>query len=442
MNRMNPFRTTAARWLGTLILFGLAAVGAAQAQGFDARTRTVTVAPSGGDDTLAIRQAFLTCIAVGPGCTVRLTEGTFVTRQHVIEGFHGAFVGAGSDRTFIEPLAPLYVTDAEMVLMNHPTDEEPWPILFLFIDANMTMADLGFRVTDYEVTTPWNIYGMQITALATLVSLTGEDARVDVERVAMESGEGTFFGVSVINGIFVQGVLPGPSGGFGDRPPFSGTVTVRDSRFIGPDGGVLIHNVEGANVSVRDSVFDGVFSLVVADASDSLVEIANNDIATVDTGIELVAGLFTQPTAPSRVVITGNTLRVPAGAQGVTLADEADVPTLQVLLQGNVFELDGASAGVGGFARGVTVRDNLMRGTADAGVRIGALPAGDAADADEEAAAPSFADGWVVVGNDLTGLAAAMAAYVLTDGARDALVVCAGPASLSDEGEGSRTFCD
>lgn len=85
--------------------------------------------------------------------------------------------------------------------------------------------------------------------------------RVDVTRIAMDSGEGTFFGVSVINGIFVQGVLPGPSGGFEDRPPFIGTVTVRDSRFLGPDGGVSIGNLEGATVSVRDSVFDGVFSV-------------------------------------------------------------------------------------------------------------------------------------------------------------------------------------
>jgi hypothetical protein len=277
---------------------------------------------------------------------------------------------------------------------------------------------------------------MQITALATLVSLTGTDARIDVARVAMESGEGSFFGVSVINGIFVQGVLPGPSGGFGDRPPFTGAVTVRDSRFIGPDGGVLVQNVEGATVSVRDSVFDGVFSLIVSDASDSLVEIANNDIATVDTGIELVAGQFKQLTAPSRVVITGNTLRVPAGAKGVTLAELGDVPTLQVLLDGNVFELDGALAGIGGFAHGATVRDNVLRGTAVAGVRIGAAPEDEA----EETLPP--ADGWVLAGNDLSALTAGTAAVWLTEDARDAVVVCAGATSVQDEGERSLVSCD
>lgn len=422
-----------------LLTLGLAVAASAAAQGFDARSRTYTVVPSGGDDTAAIRQAFATCLAVGHGCTVRLSEGTFRTRQHVIEGFHGAFLGAGSDRTVVEPLAPLYVTDAEMVLTNYPSDEEPWPILFLFIDANMTMADLGFRVTDYEVTTPWTIYGMSITALATLVSLTGQDARVDVARVAMESGEGSFFGVSVINGLFVQGVLPGPSGGFGDRPPFTGTVTVRDSRFLGPDGGVLVQNADGAVVSVRGSVFDGVFSVVVSDVSGSLVEIADNDIATVDTAIELAAGQFKQQAEPSHVVITGNTLRVPAGAQGVTLADDGDVPMLQVLLSGNVFELDGALAGVGGYAQGLVLRGNLLRGTADAGVRVGALPPEDD---EEDDAASIAAEGWAIVGNDLTGLASALAGYVLTDAARGALVVCDGPASVWDEGEGSLTICD
>jgi hypothetical protein len=408
----------------------------ASAQGFDARARTVTVAPSGGDDTLAIRQAFATCAAVGPGCTVRLAEGTFFTRQHVIEGFHGSFVGAGTDRTVIEPLAPLYVTGAEMVLMNHPTDEEPWPILFLFVDAHMTMSDLTFRVTDYEVTTPWNIYGMEITALATLVSLTGVDVRVDVARIAMESDEGSFFGVSVINGIFVQGVLPGPSGGFGDRPPFTGTVTVRDSRFIGPDGGISIGNLDGATVSVRDSVFEGVFSVFADDLNDSFVEIANNDIATAATAIDLSAGVHKTQTAPSRVVIAGNTLGVPVGAQGVVLADMGDAPTLQVWLVDNVFELDGAVAGIGGFAQGVVVRDNLMRGTASAGVRVGALPEDDA----EEP--PPAATGWMVAANDLSELEAELADIWLTEEAREAVVVCGGSVRVLDEGVGSRVICD
>jgi hypothetical protein len=321
----------------------------ASAQGFDARSRTVTVAPSGGDDTMAIRQAFATCIAVGPGCTVRLTEGTFVTRQHVIEGFHGAFVGAGSDRTFIEPLAPLYVTDAEMVLMNHPTDEEPWPILFLFIDANMTMADLGFRVTDYEVTTPWNIYGMQITALATLVSLTGQDARVDVERIAMESGEGTFFGVSVINGIFVQGVLPGRAAASGTvrrSPAPSPCATAASS---GPMAASPSRTLDGATVSVRDSVFDGVFSVYrVGRVRQPHRDRRTTTSRTVDTAIELTAGdVQTADRSEPRRDHRQHAARA-CGAQGVTLADDGDAPTLQVLLAGNAFEFDGAWPGSAG----------------------------------------------------------------------------------------------
>jgi hypothetical protein len=431
-----PFRTTAARWWVALALGVLAALGAVSAQGFDARTRTVTVAPSGGDDTMAIRQAFATCIAVGPGCTVQLTEGTFLTRQHVIEGFHGAFVGAGMDRTFIEPLAPLYVNENEMVLMDDPTDEAPWPILFLFVGANMTMADLGFRVTAFEVTTPWNIFGTQFTALATVVSLTGEGARVDVERIAMEAGEGTFFGVNVVNGVFVQGILPGPSGGFGDRPSASGTFTVRDSRFDGLDSGVVMENLDGATVSVRDSVFDGVFTIAVSDVSDSLVEIANNDITALENGIDIIAGMFRQPAAVSRIVISGNTLRVAADGQGVTLADEADVPTLQLLLDGNVFELDDALAGIAGFAHGAVLRDNVMRGTAGAGVRVGVRPHDD----DDEPT--PLADTWVLAGNDLSALTAETAAVWLTADARDAVVVCAGAASVQDEGERSLVTCD
>jgi hypothetical protein len=189
-------------------------------------------------------------------------------------------------------------------------------------------------------------------------------------------------------------------------------------------------------VSVRDSVFEGVFSVFVDDLNDSFVEIANNDIATVATAIDLSAGVHKTQTAASRVVIAGNTVRVPVGAQGVVLADMGDAPTLQVWLVGNVFELDGAVAGIGGFAQGVVVRDNLMRGTASAGVRIGALPEDD----DEEP--PPAATGWMVAANDLSALEAELADIWLTEEAREAVVVCGGSARVLDEGVGSRVICD
>jgi hypothetical protein len=426
----------------TFLALALALVpGAAGAQRYDEASRTVTVVPSGVDDTEALRTAFETCASVGAGCTVQLTEGTFFTRQHVIRDFHGTFAGAGMDATVIEPLVPLPVSQAEMVLAELPTDEAPWPILFLFFDADMTLRDLGFRVTQEEVTDTWRIFDMEIEVLATLVAISGDRTRTDVVRVHMESGEGTWFGVNVINGIYIQGIAPGPSGGFGDRPPLAGTVTIRDSRIVGPDGSVSIENLDRATVSIRGNHFDGVLSLYVQDVAHSLIEIVDNDVSTSDTAVYLSAGGFKTPVGPSTVIVAGNTLRVGEGAHGVLLIDGGDVPTLRVLVERNDVVLTDATAAVGGVGEGAVVRDNVVRGSAAAGLRIGPAPLPDTA-AGDAPDAPVPATSWLLAGNDMSGLVAEFGAIWLTDVATGTVVVCAGETSVVDEGVGTVLACD
>jgi hypothetical protein len=436
---MHGFKTLAAR---TFALAVILAGAPAWAQTYDASTRTVTVAPSGGgDDTDAIRTAFEICSAVGPGCTVRLTEGTFFTRQHVVHGFDGRFEGAGADRTVVEPLTPLRVSEAANVLAQPPTDAQPWPVLFFFADARMTLSDLAFHVPDGNVTTPWSIFGGGAVALLTLVSINGADVRVDLERIAMETGELPNGRVNVINGVYIEGIWPGPSGGFGDRPKVSGNVTVRDSRFVGPDGGVLVENADGLNVVIEGNTFDGILSLFVQDVANSTVEVRGNDIATVDTGVFVAAGGFYTPSATGRVLVVDNTVRVGEGATGVGIFDTGEAATLQVIVAGNVFELDGATAAIGGTAYGAIVRDNVLRGSAEAGIRVGPAPRPETATADDpEDAGPSV--GWWIGGNDAADFAATEATVWLTEFAERTVVVCGAGATLRDEGQGTFAACD
>jgi hypothetical protein len=413
----------------------------ASAQTYDASTRTVTVAPSGADDTAAIRAAFDVCGAVGPGCTVRLTEGSFVTRQHVVHGFDGRFVGAGADRTIVEPLTPLRVSAAPNALAQPPTDEEPWPVLFFFADARMTLADLTFRVPDGVVTTPWSIFGGEAVALLTLVSINGVDVRVDLERIAMETGWLPNGRVNVINGVYIEGVWPGPSGGFGDRPPISGTVTVRDSRFVGPDGGVAVENADGLSVVIEGNVLDGVLSVFVQDVANGVVVVRGNDIATVDTGVFVSAGGFYTPAAAGRVLVLDNTFRVGEGATGVGIDDIGETPTLEALVVGNTFELADATTAVGGSAHGAIVRGNAFRGRATAGVRVGPAPRPETATADP-ADGPGPSVGWWIGGNDDADFAATEATVWLTEFAEGTVVVCAPGSTLRDEGQGTLAACD
>jgi len=412
-----------------------ALLASAAAQTVDTGTRTVTLAPSGADDTAALRAAFDACAALGPGCTLRLEAGVFRTSQQVVEGFRGTFEGAGMDASVIEPRAPLQVSSDENAISRPPTDDNPWPILFVFIDPDMRMRDLGFRVVTPETTDTWTIFGMELRVLATMVSLTGVRALVDVDRVAIDAVEGPWFGTSLINGLFVQGVLPGPSGGFGDRPFLAGRVTIRDSRFDGPDGGVSISNLSGAEVVISDSVFDGVYSVLISDVGQSRVEVRGNVIRSNDVAVWVAAGELRQPSGPSTVVLHGNLIQVAPGAVGVDVLDIGEPRTLRLAIIENRFELDDARAGLTGSADGVVVTRNAFEGSAEVGIRVGAV----ADDADD--GPPPSARGWTLLANGMTGLRTD-AAVAVTSVATRTIVACEGATGVVDEGMGTVTACD
>ena len=60
---------------------------------------TITVTPSGGDDTAQIQKAFDKAVEAGPGSTVRLTAGHFYTNNILVQNFSGCFKGAGEGET-------------------------------------------------------------------------------------------------------------------------------------------------------------------------------------------------------------------------------------------------------------------------------------------------------------------------------------------------------
>jgi hypothetical protein len=69
--------------------------------------------PNGKDDTANIQAALNACVAQGPGCTVQLLAGTYLTKQLVTYNFRGTFKGMGKDRTIIEalPYLPVVLLD-------------------------------------------------------------------------------------------------------------------------------------------------------------------------------------------------------------------------------------------------------------------------------------------------------------------------------------------
>jgi hypothetical protein len=423
MPSLRPFRRLA---LATLVAV-LAGTPAA-AQTYDAATRTVTVAPSGVDDTRAIATAFDVCRAVGPGCTVQLTEGTFLTRQHERVGFQGAFAGAGMDATEIRPLTPLPIRPARVDLATSWPEPGFGSVLFTFDRSDVVVRDLAFFNDDPAPSEPWRFAGGEIRALAVFLVFQGPDSRVDVRRVAIESGPGVFFGFSVINGIYLHpGIDRAAGASLAERIPFSGTASLTESRIRGPIAGIAIENVEGATVVVRDNVIEAVEAVEIVEVGTSVVDVRGNLLVGSgdDPGVVTVtAGRYKTPAGPTTVVLADNTIRLTSHRNdvfGVILRDATRPATQRVVVERNTFELDGGAAAVGGNAEGVVVRDNVVRGRAPHGVRVGT----------------SVARPWVVVGNQFGDFDAGQVALLVGSSARGTVVVCNEGTSLRDDGRGT-----
>ena len=70
---------------------------------YDEENNTVTLYPTGVDDTENLKAAFQTVIDGGPGGTVMLSEGEFtISEEIVVVNFDGSFKGAGMDKTIVK----------------------------------------------------------------------------------------------------------------------------------------------------------------------------------------------------------------------------------------------------------------------------------------------------------------------------------------------------
>ncbi len=154
-----------------------------------------TLRPGGADDTEAVQSALSLCTAE-PDCVVDLQPGVFKTRQIVVKGFRGVIHGAGMDNTFVEPAGTLRVPEA-VDWQHDPSAANPWPVLWSFVDGDISISGIAFRVRAENPTTPYtNIPGFPgpkaATHLLALLQITGERADSAVDQCKFEGAAGTF----------------------------------------------------------------------------------------------------------------------------------------------------------------------------------------------------------------------------------------------------------
>jgi hypothetical protein len=242
--------------------------------------------PNGVDDTMEIQAALDECVERGPVCTVQLAAGTYFTSQVVVHNFRGVFKGWGRNRTIIEALPNLPVNvppdDPNPFTTPPNTTDSLWPDLFIFVDGDVTVSDVMFKISAIPATQTWGFWGWEFHEALSAVrfQMTEQPMDVSIKRITVEglSDENSSWGYNLINCIIIAGEHPKPG-------------IVGDWRHD--------HYVFSGNVSIVENQFKGcVSSDAVAHAKDSRVRIGGNISENVGYAVELanVEGRYlTQP---------------------------------------------------------------------------------------------------------------------------------------------------
>jgi hypothetical protein len=237
--------------------------------------RMITVLPTGLDDTDDLQCAFNSAGTAGPGMTVRLDDGTYYTRQIVVNDFKEIFIGAGAERSVLTNLPNLYVTPVNMYF-NPPSADNPWPILVTFVGGDFLVSDLGVRITGATPTAGWSIFGLPaLYDMSGGFVVLGATANAFFSRVDIqgEYAPNSVSNYNLYNGIYFEGFIGEVS------PPISGSFVVHDSVFRHLGSGAPVYNVSDASMLISRNSFQDVFDAMdVSSLLNSRYEFSSNTI--------------------------------------------------------------------------------------------------------------------------------------------------------------------
>lgn len=352
---------------------------------------TIWVAPPNGvNDTASIQAALNGCVAQGPGCTVQLQEGKYLTKQLVTYNFRGTFKGMGVDSTAIEALHNLSVIPNDISVQGEclpNTTTCLWPSLIIFVDGDIHVSDLSIRITapPGTATTGWAIFGFRITTLVDALRFMGQHpTNVAIDRISIEGlpdNSSTSFGVTfgfpvsfnVVNGVIYTGELPRSSTPF-DYYFLSGALTVRNSSFktifdgVSTDGFRRDNRVTLGGSPTAGNHFEDVYVGMDMETSESSIfDISHNDSSGFFAGMWVVPWLpVFVPSSPSRYLIHDNKFSTTGpGAQAVLLQNDPANPWINAMIWNNTIELkDSLSDGIDAeFTKDTMILSDTITGT-------------------------------------------------------------------------------
>jgi hypothetical protein len=347
---------------------------------------TVSVAPPNGtDDTTNIQAALDACIVRGPGCTVQLQAGTYLSRQLVAYGFQGTFRGIGQDRTTIEAIFPMPVT-LEPVggtpdsLCQPNTTTCLWPDLIIFINSDIHISDLSLDelAPPGMATTPWGFAGSSgYVGLFDLLTFMGQHVNAYVDRIHVEGSPDPTnvfgLGFNVVNGVHFTGEFPRSLTPL-DWYFLSGTYTVRNSSFKSTYDGVSQDAfVKSTRITIGGSPtagnhFEGLCGGIDMETlEDSSVEISYNESTGICAAMWVVPwSLPFVTTSPSQYFIHDNKFFATGQlAEGFYFIDNTSPHFIDAAAWNNIVELQNTlSEGIALVGtKGVLLLNNSITGS-------------------------------------------------------------------------------
>jgi len=251
---------------------------------------TIWVAPPNGtNDTANIQAALDACVAQGPGCTVQLQAGRYLSRQLVAYNFRGTLKGMGKYNTIIEALPYLPVTFDSTQPCQPNTSTCLWPTFIIFVDGDIRILDLSVHMFATEGTAI-----VPTGAILDGIRVMGQyrtNLYIDHVDVEGRPDDTTGIGYNVLNGIAYAGELNSssanpievPCGAVGGFYFLSGSYTVRNSTFksmydgVGQDGCVRSSHITiGGSPSTGNTFEDHYVGIDMESAENSVVQISYN----------------------------------------------------------------------------------------------------------------------------------------------------------------------
>jgi hypothetical protein len=378
MSNINRRGARAGSWLALLFCFlALFLILPATASGGGSTIRVGP--PNGKDDTANIQNALNACVAKGPGCTVQLGAGTYLTQQVVVYNFQGTFKGMGIDSTTIEALPDLPANwpDGSVRECQPNLTTCIWPSLFEFVEGNISVSDLTIKATAVPATVPWVEEGTTLTMLYEVLGFMGQHPTdVSIDRIRMEgqtSGLSTDWGYNVVNGVHYSGELPRSSAPY-DFYFLSGSFAVRSSFFnnlyvaVSQDAYSTSSQITiGGSPSAGNQIENTCGGLDMEASEKSVFEISYNGSSGTCAGMWVVpAWVPFVPSSPSRYSIHDNTfIGTEENADGMYLLDDVTKPWIQAAVWNNIGEVTARlSEGIGIYnTKGTAAWNNTVTGS-------------------------------------------------------------------------------